>query len=84
MKGQMTFVNLIAVFITLIIFFVMAPVLDTIIETTITALEQNPNEYTPLIAIACRLSIFIILLSIILTALNYAVPHREAPPRGYG
>lgn len=85
MKGQITFTNLLALFITLIVYFVLAPVVDTIIEATVTDLESDPNEYTSLIVMLMRLSLSIILLAIIITAINYASPQREGyPPPPYG
>jgi hypothetical protein len=71
-RGQVTFVNIIAFFITLIMFFVMYPIIDTMIEAVIAGMTET--EYTPLISMALRLILFVIPLSLMITILNYANP----------
>ena len=77
MKGQITLVNLLAIFVTLLIYMVLLPVLNPFIEATVTGLEASPNEMTPAIVMVLRLVPFVLLVCIVLTALNWAIPRRE-------
>jgi hypothetical protein len=77
MKGQITFVNLIGVFITLIVYYSLLPILNGFSETTIATLEASPGPYTTLVVSLIYLAPFTILMSIIMTAINYANPNRE-------
>jgi len=81
-SAQITFSNLVALVMTLLVFFLFAPILDTFIEDTITDLEVAPNEYTPMISALMRISLFVLLLAILITAINQANPRREgmSPP----
>jgi len=77
MKGQVTFVNLIAVVITLIVYFMFIPILQPMIDSTAVYLNSDPNSTTPILIVMLDFLPFILLLSIVLTAINYAVPKRE-------
>lgn len=78
-KGQVSFVNLIMIFITCMLYFMLLPLLTTISDGTVAELEANPNEYTTLIVALIYLVPFFILLALVITAFNYAIPHREGP-----
>lgn len=82
MKGQMTFVNIIGVFIGLVVYYSLLPVLNGFSESTIALLEASPGPYTTLIVSLIYLVPFVILMSIIMTAINYANPNREGMYRG--
>ena len=71
-RGQVTFVNLIAFFITLLIFLLLYPVISGIIETTILGLPVN--EYTGITSTILRLIPVVIGLALMITVLNYANP----------
>lgn len=83
MKGQMSLVNIIGLFLGLVVFLLVAvPILNPMIETTVTNLEATPNEYTPLIVTLLYLILFFFLLGIIITIFRYAVGGQ--PPGMYG
>jgi hypothetical protein len=82
-KGQITFTNLIAVLMTLIIYFAFLPVLQPIIDATVADLDAT-TTYGQLTISLMYLTPFVILLSIILTAINYANPRREGYYGGGG
>lgn len=73
-KGQVTFVNLLALFITIIIYLMLYPVIDTMVEGVVAGMSET--EYTPLISTVLRIMPAIIGLAIMITALNYANPPR--------
>lgn len=77
MKGQITLSNFIAVFVTFILYMVMVPVLNPMIDTLVAKLLVTPNDMTPAIVMLVRLFPFVLLLGIVLTVLNYAIPKRE-------
>jgi ABC-type methionine transport system permease subunit len=82
-RGQVTFTNMIAVLITLILYFKFClPLLTPLIEDGVVAVEASPNDFTD-ITVALMYSVpFLLLLSIVLTALNYAIPQTERSPYG--
>ena len=78
MKGQVTFVNLLGVFITLIIYFlVVIPVLQPLIDDAVTYYTENPSSYSDVEIALLYMLPFIILVAIVMTALHYAIPQRE-------
>jgi len=77
MKGQVTFINLLAIVVTLFVYFALLPVLTDFIDVTAAELLLSPNAYTSLIITMMYLTPFAIILSIILSALNMAIPRRE-------
>lgn len=77
LKGQMTLVTLIALLLTLLVYMTLLPVLNPFIESTVTYLEADPNEMTDMIIMVLRLVPFVMLLAIILSALQYAIPRRS-------
>jgi uncharacterized BrkB/YihY/UPF0761 family membrane protein len=77
MKGQVTFVNLLVLLVTFIVFFVLLPVLNIFIDAQVAIEEANPNEFSPVMIILLRIVPAMILLMIIITGLNYAIPNRE-------
>lgn len=80
MKGQITIVNLLGVVVSLILYLAMLPAIQSIIDSTITTLELTPNDFTPMLKIIIYITPAFVLLAIVLTAINYAIPQRE--PRG--
>jgi len=80
-KGQVTISNLIALLMAFIIFFVFgAPILYPLIDNLTANLSASPNQYTAIMISILQLSPLVLVLSILLTALHYAIPKRE----GYG
>jgi hypothetical protein len=78
MKGQVTFVNLLGVFITLIIYFIVViPVLQPMVDTAVAYYTAHPSSYSDVEIALLYMLPFIILVAIIMTALNYAIPQRE-------
>jgi len=76
--GQITVLNLIMVLITLFLYFAFVPVIEPMIQDTITYLETNSsNPYTPIISVMLYMVPFMLLLVIVVTAFNYAIPRRE-------
>lgn len=82
-KGQVTITNLIGVFITLILYFkLVMPLLSPIIAAGVLDVQASPNDFTD-ITVALMYAIpFLLLLSIVLTAINYAIPQQERSPYG--
>jgi len=76
-KGQITLVNFLAIFVTFILYMILVPVLTPMIETLVVQLSGTPNEVTPAIIMLLRLMPFVLLLAIVLTTFNYAIPRRE-------
>lgn len=87
-KGQVTFVNLMAIVITLIVFFNLLPVLQGFIDKSAFCLNGGvgsgcptppltPNDQTSTIITLMHISPFMVLLGIIITILIYANPRRE-------
>jgi hypothetical protein len=80
MRGQVTFINLIAIMVTIFVYFVMLPVLNSFIDPVVVDLEASPDAYTTAMVAIIRLLPFLILLMIVLSGFNMAIPRRE----GYG
>jgi len=77
MKGQVTMANFLAIFVTFLLYMVLIPVLNPMIDTLVINLSLNPNDMTPATIMIVRLFPFVLLLGIVLTVLNYAIPRRE-------
>ncbi len=77
LKGQITLVNFLAIFVTFILYMVLVPVLNPMIDTLVVSLESDPNDITPAIVMLLRIMPFVLLLGIVLTTFNYAIPRRE-------
>jgi hypothetical protein len=77
MKGQISLVNLIMIFVTIIAYFILLPVLSAISDETVTTLQAAPNTYTSLIVTLIYILPFFILLAIVITIFNYAIPTQE-------
>jgi len=81
MKGQITVLNLIMVLITLFLYFAFIPVLSPMIEETADYLLDNTtNQFASVIVVLLHMVPFLMLVCIVITAFNYAIPKRE----GYG
>lgn len=77
-RGQITIVNLIMLIITLFLYFVFVPIIQPFIDSTISYMEMNTtNPYTPYVAIFLNMIPFFLLLMIVMTGFNYAIPRRE-------
>lgn len=77
-KGQVTVVNLIGVFMALLLYFVaVVPILGPLIDDCVADLEASPNEFTAVTVVLLHSTLFFVLLALVLTALNYAIPQRE-------
>jgi len=77
MKGQITVVNMIAFVITIFLYLVLLSILEPMIEDTIIYLATTSNPYVDLISAALYLAPFALLLGIILSIFNMAIPKRE-------
>ena len=82
-KGQITFTNLIAVFISFLLFFALLPVLQPIIDDSAASLDSTSAYGQATIALM-YFTPFVIILALCLTALNYAIPRRESLYGGGG
>ena len=76
-KGQITLTNFLAIFVTFILYMVLVPVLNPMIDTLVIKLQTSPNDMTDAIIMLVRIFPFTLLLGIILTTFNYAIPRRE-------
>lgn len=76
MKGQITMTNLMVILVVLFLYMALLPAINPLIDQTVITLEENPNEITPLLVFLLYATPFILLISIILTALNWAMPRR--------
>lgn len=81
MKGQLTLSSLIMIVVVMIVFFVFAPVLNSMINDLITNLEASPNAGTEATVAILALFLFVIVIAIALSALNQAVPRIETGRR---
>ena len=78
MKGQVTFTNLIAATITLLMYFMFAlPVLTPIIEDAVVYQNAHPTSFSDAVILLMYAVPFILLIGIIMTILSYAMPQRE-------
>jgi peptidoglycan biosynthesis protein MviN/MurJ (putative lipid II flippase) len=83
-RGQVTIVNLIGVLITLVLYFkLVTPLLSPMIADAVEDLEADPNDFTDITVALLYAVPFLLLLSIVLTAINYAIPQTENRG-GYG
>ena len=76
MKGQITVVNILALFVALILYLALLPTINERIDSAVSDLQTNPNDTTNLVIATLRLIPFFFILAIVLTALNYAIPER--------
>lgn len=76
-RGQITLVNFLALFITFLLYLALMPVLTPIIDSTVASISVTPNQYTPIIAAMMYLIPAFILLFLVLTGLNYAIPQQQ-------
>jgi uncharacterized BrkB/YihY/UPF0761 family membrane protein len=78
-KGQITIINLIGLFITFILYFILViPIFTPMIADTVTYLNtHSPNSFTPMTITLLYAIPFFFLLALILTAINYAIPQQE-------
>lgn len=78
MKGQITIVNLLMLFIVLVIYIVgLMPVLNTIIDEAVADMTADPFENSDLIITIMRLIPLLLIVMIIMTGFIYAIPRRE-------
>ncbi|MDD3906479.1 MAG: hypothetical protein PHS46_08185 [Candidatus Omnitrophica bacterium] len=80
MKGQVTFINLMALLVTIFVYFTLMPVLNAFIDPLVTDLEANPTQFTTAEVLVIEMLPFLILFMIVLSGFNMAIPRRE----GYG
>lgn len=79
MKGQLTFANLIYIFIGLYLYVVgLYPILETAITDRIIAMEANPQAWTDATVVILQLIPIAIPLGIIATIFIYATPRQVA------
>ena len=76
LKGQITFPTLLHLFITFILFLLIAPIMDPFINNYVATIDQSTAEGQLNVAIS-HLITFFLLLALISTAFNYATPRRE-------
>lgn len=76
-KGQITLVNLFGFFLTLFVWTILAPLISDAIAPVTAYYVANPTSITPAIIVLCNLVPFVVLLAIILSILNTALPPRE-------
>jgi len=82
MKGQITFTNLLASVITFLMYFMFAlPVLNPIIDDAVAFQTAHPTSFSDAIILFMYAVPFILLLAIIVTVMNYAIPQREGAGR---
>lgn len=77
MKGQVTMTNLLALFITVLLYTQLAPMMNDAILPTVAYFQANPSPISSPMIFLLYCIPFVVLLAIILTAFNYAVPQRE-------
>lgn len=84
-KGQMTIVNLLSILITLIVYLtVFVPVLQPLIDDLVVTLQGSPNSFTPVMVIVLHSVPFFLLVSIVITAVQYATARMEGYPPQQG
>lgn len=77
MKGQVTFINLLVLFITLLTFFILTPVVIPIMDGTVSYLNLHTNQFTPILIPLIYLAWPAMLIAIIITGIYYASPRPE-------
>ena len=75
-KGQLSFINIVGVFISIILIFVFLPVINDIMETTITNLPDN--EYKALLSTLIWFVPIMLILGLFITIVSYANPPSRA------
>lgn len=75
-KGQITFPTLLAFVVTLILFFILRPILDTVIVASVAGMDPSAPNYALNVALS-YITTFIILLALLVSLFNYAVPRQE-------
>jgi hypothetical protein len=63
--------------VTIFVYAILAPIINDAITPVVTYFESNPNDVTPAIVMLLQLTPFALLLGIVLSILNQAVPQRE-------
>lgn len=81
MKGQITFVNIIAIFATLIIYFMLYPSIDQFAQGAITTLNTSGNPQASFIIMLIQITPAVVLFGIFVTVFNMAIPQREGQYR---
>lgn len=76
MKGQITFPTLLAFFVSLILFFLLRPTLDLVIATSIAGMDPAAPNYALNVALSYMVTFFV-LLALLVSLFNYAVPRQE-------
>lgn len=76
-KGQITLVNLFGFFLTIFVWSILAPVISDAIAPAVAYFVANPTSMTPAIIVLSNLVPFVVLLAIMLSILNTAMPPRE-------
>jgi hypothetical protein len=76
-KGQITLVNLFGFFITIIVYAILAPMINDATLPVVAYFQANPNPVSPTIILLIQMLSFVILLAIIMSALSQAIPRRE-------
>ena len=78
MKGQLSFINFIALFVVQFMYFAILPVVTSISNTTIVGLQMGPqNEFTTWLIVLIEILPFAIELMIILTGFWIAMPRQQ-------
>jgi len=76
-KGQVSLVNLIALVVTVFVYAILVPVMQPTLDACIASLNATPNDMTPAIVVLIQLTPFFILLMIVLTGFNWAMPRQQ-------
>lgn len=76
-KGQLTLVNVFAFFLTIFVWSILAPLISDAIAPAVAYFNANPTSITPAIIVLCNLLPFVVLLAIVLSIINTAIPPRE-------
>lgn len=76
-KGQITLVNVFGFFITIFVWAILAPLISDAIAPAVVYFNANPTSITPALIALSNLVPFVVLLSIVLSILNTALPPRE-------
>lgn len=84
MKGQITIPTLLGYLIVFIIYFTFAiPVMSPLIDGFVTDSLASPDEFTPILVSIAQLTPVLLLLAIVASLINSAIPRREGMPGGY-
>jgi hypothetical protein len=77
-EGQITLVNLFAFFLTIFVWSQLAPMIEDATLPVITEFETSTNPVAPAIIVLINLISFVVLMAIIISIINQAIPQREA------